>query len=61
VVSHYFKLPYDLSAATILTIAFFHIACERLGEDGGNIGSVSNQSCVGEQGKSLFEFFVSNC
>ena len=30
-------------------------ACEDLGYGGGNVGSVSGQSCVGEDGKSFFQ------
>ena len=30
-------------------------ACEELGIDEGNVGSVSGQSCIGEYGKSLFQ------
>ena len=34
---------------------FKFLACEELGIDEGNVGSVSGQSCIGEYGKSLFQ------
>ena len=51
----------DLSATTttiltciIITIPFKSLACYYLGID-GIVGSVSDQSCIGESGKSLFK------
>ena len=43
-----------------LTFVSYHdpfksLACYGLGHDGGNVGSVSDQSCIGEDGKSLFQ------
>ena len=58
-VSHCFKLPYDLSASTILTFAYYHdpfksLACIDLGYE-GTVESVSGESCIGVEGKSLFQ------
>ena len=36
---------------------FKSLACNSLGEYGGNVESVSGQSCIGEYGKSLFQIF----
>ena len=62
VVSHSFKLPYDLSAAILTFVSLsssiqIFIACLELG-DNGNVGCVSGQSCIGYEGKSLFRILI---